>query len=118
MRPIRILTVAREVLCTPSIPGSPTPRRTVMKTLMTSATLLPLLIACGGPTQTHADAEAPIECVYSVRGTDAALVSRALNAVLQNQVDPCAGAVDMVSRNIQLERIDQSVDAAAQRVFL
>jgi hypothetical protein len=89
-----------------------------MKTLMTSATLLPLLIACGGPTQTHADAEAPIECVYSVRGTDAALVSRALNAVLQNQVDPCAGAVDMVSRNIQLERIDQSVDAAAQRVFL
>ncbi len=87
-----------------------------MKTLMTSATLIPLLIACGGAT--HVDAEAATECVYSVRGEDAALVSRALNAVLQNQVDPCAGAVDLRARNIQLERIDQSVDAAAQRVFL
>jgi hypothetical protein len=87
-----------------------------MKTLMTSATLIPLLIACGGTT--HVDAKAAIECVYPVRGDDAALVSRALNAVLQNQVDPCAGAVDLGSRNIQLERIDESVDADAQRAFL
>ena len=87
-----------------------------MKTLMTSATLIPLLIACGGAT--HVDAEAATECVYSVRGEDAALVSRALNAVLQNQVDPCAGAVDLRSRNIQLDRIDESVNAGAQREFL
>ena len=87
-----------------------------MKTLMTSVAL-PLLIACGGST-TPADAEAPIECVYSVRAVDASLVSRALNAVMQNQIDPCAGAVDLRSRDIQLERIDESVDAAAQRVFL
>jgi hypothetical protein len=88
-----------------------------MKTLMSSAALLPLLIACGGSTN-PADAEAPIECVYSVRAVDASLVSRALNAVMQNQIDPCAGAVDLRSRNIQLERIDESVDAAAQRLFL
>jgi len=87
-----------------------------VKTLMTSAVLLPLLIACGGPTQS--DAQAPIECVYSVRGDDAALVSRAVNAVLQNEIDPCAGTVDLRSRNIQLERVDQSVDADAQRVYL
>jgi len=87
-----------------------------MKTLLTSATLIPLLIACGGSPNT--DAQAPIECVYSVRGGDASLVSRALNAVLQNEIDPCAGAVDLRSRNVQLERIDESVDANAQRAFL
>jgi hypothetical protein len=37
---------------------------------------------------------------------------------MQNQIDPCAGSVDLRSRNIQLERIDESVDSAAQRVFL
>jgi hypothetical protein len=36
----------------------------------------------------------------------------------QNQIDPCAGAVDLRSRNVQLERIDESVDADAQRVYL
>src|SRR5882724_10128478 len=65
-RPIRLLAVAREVLCTSSSSGSPTPKENA-----------------------HEDA-----------------------------VDLCAGAVDLRARNIQLERIDQSVDAAAQRIFL
>jgi len=88
-----------------------------MKTLLTSATLLPLLIACGGATDVNSEA-AQIECAYSVRSNDAVEMSRALNAVLQNQVDPCAGAVDLRSRNIQLDRIDESVNAGAQREFL
>jgi hypothetical protein len=88
-----------------------------MKTLMTSAALLPLLIGCGGATHSNAQA-VQSECSYSVRGNDADAVRLALNSVLEGQIDPCGGAVkDLRFRNLQLHRVDVALDSSAQRVF-
>jgi hypothetical protein len=88
-----------------------------MKTFAKLSVLFPLLAACGGATSANSRAT-DTECSLSLRANATALeVQQAVNDVLEGRIDPCAGAVDLRSTNVSLERIDRSRDTDDQSVF-
>jgi hypothetical protein len=91
------------------------------KILITAAVLFPVLLACGGAT--HSDQRAAAfqtSCSMALHANaTAADVQQAVNDVLAYRLDACGGAVsDLRSYKIELERIDDEVDAGNQRRFV
>jgi hypothetical protein len=88
-----------------------------MKTLLTSVALLPLLIACESATHSNARAMRS-ECSMTLRASSATQLQRAVNSVLEGELDACSGAVtNLRSRQVALARIDETIEADNQRLF-
>jgi hypothetical protein len=90
-----------------------------MKTLPTIAVLVPFLAACGSATRANSQA-AETECSYELpAGADAIQLQRAVNEVLESNLDPCLGSVTgLAARNVALQRINVATMAGAQRFSL